>query len=573
MHFIALASDYDGTLAYHGHVRESTVKAVEELKSSGRRLILVTGRQLPELLEIFPQVELFEWVVAENGALLYCPRTRESRLVAEPMPESLPKLLRERGVGNLQTGQAILATWRPHECAVLEALRDLGLDRQIIFNKDAVMVLPTGINKASGLAAALSELKLSPHNVVAVGDAENDIPMLTLAGCGVSVENALDSVKRKSDLVMNKDHGEGVEELIAGLLRDDLAESFRLEDRRGVVLGTAKADPDHTVLLPGLGASVLVAGPSGSGKSTAITGVMERLADGGYQLCILDPEADYEVFEPAVTLGNPHYTPSADEVLTLLERMHNAVVNLLGVSLEKRPEISSELLRKCEGLLASTGRPHWFIVDEAHHVFPADRVEGSTALTQAPRSNLLITVHPEHLHPDSLAEVDVLLAVGKSPEETVRKFCETIQVDAPRLEPVELQHGEVLAWFRRRAGTPAGDPFVVVTHPGKTEHRRHIRKYAEGDLGVGSFTFTGPEGKLHLVAHNLNTFMRMAEGVDDETWCYHLKSGHLDEWFRWIVKNKELADEVRDIGHEDCEPRETRHRILEAIRSRYTAAE
>ena len=44
----------------------------------------------------------------------------------------------------------------------------------MIFNKGAVMILPSGVNKATGLAAALEELGLSPHNVVGVGDAEND---------------------------------------------------------------------------------------------------------------------------------------------------------------------------------------------------------------------------------------------------------------------------------------------------------------------------------------------------------------------------------------------------------------
>jgi hypothetical protein len=567
MKFLALASDYDGTIAYSGVVRASTIASLEKLKNSGRKLILVTGRQLGELLEIFPRAELFDRIVAENGALLYCPRTRESRLLAERMPESLAALLRERGVGNLSTGEVVLATWRPNECTVLAALADLGLDRQIIFNKDSVMVLPTGVNKASGLQAALSELKLSSHNVVAVGDAENDLPMLAMAGCGVAVQNALDSVKKKSGFVLEKDHGEGVEELIDGLLRDDLARSLVPGCRNGVVLGTDKSNPDQTTFLPGLGSSILVAGPSGSGKSASITGVLERLAAGGYQLCIVDPEGDYDVFEPAVTLGNPHYAPSADEVLRLLERMHNAVVNLLGVPFEARPEVCSELLRKCEGLLASKGRPHWFVIDEAHHIFPAERVPDSTALTQAFRANLLITVHPEHIHRDSLEGVDVLLAVGKSPDETVRSFCEAIGVDAPRLEPTELSQGEVLAWFRRGSD----DPRVVITEPGTTEHRRHVRKYAEGDLGVGSFVFTGAEGKLRLSAHNLNTFMRMAEGVDDATWCYHLKAGHFSEWFRWIIKNRELADAVRGIEQENAGTQDSRNRIFEAIRTRYTA--
>jgi hydroxymethylpyrimidine pyrophosphatase-like HAD family hydrolase len=568
MHFLALASDYDGTLAYNGTVRESTVRALEKLRESGRKLILVTGRQLDELLEKFPHTGLFEWVVAENGALLYCPRTRERKLLAERLPESLPGLLRERGVENFMTGEAILSTWRPNQCKALEALADLGLDRQIIFNKDAVMVLPTGVNKASGLRTALHEMRLSPHNVAAVGDAENDLPMLELADCGVAVDNSLESVKAKADLVMAKDHGEGVEELIIELLANDLAARYAPGCRNSVLLGRQKKDESKTVFLPGFGSSVLVAGPSGSGKSTSITGVLERLAARGFQLCILDPEGDYEVFEQAVTLGNPHYVPSAEDVLTLLERMHSAVVNLLGVSLETRPEVCSELLRKCDGLLGKKGRPHWFVADEAHHIFPADRAPGSTALTVAPRSNLLITVHPEHVHRDSLEAVDVVIAVGKEPHETVRRFCEAVGAATPRLEAVELEHGEVLAWFRRRED----EPVVVITEPGKTEHRRHVRKYADGDLGAGSFVFTGPDGSLRLIAQNLNVFLRMAQGVDEETWSFHLKLGHISEWFRWIVKNRELADEVRGFEQEDNPAEESKRRVTEAVRARYTAA-
>jgi hypothetical protein len=58
------------------------------------------------------------------------------------------------------------------------------------------------------------------------------------------------------------------------------------------------------------------------------------MAKGAYQFCILDPEGDYETFESAINLGNPHYVPSAEDVLSLLERMDSTVVNLLGVSLD-----------------------------------------------------------------------------------------------------------------------------------------------------------------------------------------------------------------------------------------------
>ena len=139
----------------------------------------------------------------------------------------------------------------------------------------------------------------------------------------------------------------------------------------------------------------------------------------------------------------------------------------------------------------------------------------------------------------------------------------------PDLQPVTLKRGEVLVWFRHQLGPP----FVVAAEPGKSEHKRHLRKYAEGDLGVGSFVFRGREGRLHLVAHNLNTFVRMAEGVDDETWCHHLRSGEFSEWFRWIVKDEELADKVRSVEGEDGSSQETRKIIIDAIRARYTSPE
>jgi HAD superfamily hydrolase (TIGR01484 family) len=566
MNYLALATDYDGTLAYHGAVRESTLRALEKLRASGRKLILVTGRQLEELLSIFPHSELFEWIVVENGALLYCPQTRESKLLTEQVPPAFVDALRAHDVNDLGVGRAVVATWRPHECAVLDVIRDLGLDRQIIFNKDAVMVLPTGVNKASGLTAAMEEMKISRHNVVAIGDAENDLPMLTLSECGVAVSNALDSVKAKGDLVMNSDHGAGVEELIDELLRDDLA-SRGPDARHGILLGRAKDKPDQLIWLPSLGQSVLVAGPSGSGKSTLITGLLERMAEANYQLCIFDPEGEYESFEQAINLGNPHYAPTAEDVLSLLERMHCMVVNLLGVSLDSRPKVVSEILRKLEDLRKNYGRPHWFVIDETHHIFPADFPAESTQLPEPPKASLMITVHPPHVRQETLASADIVIAVGKDPHETIRNFCERAQIEAPKLEPVTLERGQVLVWFRHH-----GEPFIVVAEPGKTEHKRHIRKYAQGDLREGSFVFRGSQDKLNLVANNLNTFIRMAEGVDDETWHHHLRAGDYSEWIRRFVKDDKLADEVQDIESRTGSADDSRNRIIEAIRSKYTSS-
>jgi HAD superfamily hydrolase (TIGR01484 family) len=223
MNFLALATDYDGTLARDGVAPQSTVAALEKLRASGRKLLLVTGRLLEDMLEVFPSYSLFEWIVAENGALLYSPASGEMRLLAESVPAGFAEALRGRRIPEVSVGRAIVATWRPHEREVLQTLAEMKISRQIIYNKHAVMVLPEGVDKASGLMAALKVIKIPARNVVAVGDAENDLPMLEQCGCGVAVSNALDSVKTKADVVTTADHGAGVEELINHLLDDDLA--------------------------------------------------------------------------------------------------------------------------------------------------------------------------------------------------------------------------------------------------------------------------------------------------------------------------------------------------------------
>jgi len=221
MRFRALATDYDGTLAHDGVVADSTNAALKRLAASGRELILVTGRHLSDLKAVYSRLNLFDRVVAENGALLYDPKTQKENLLCRRPPKQLLSALERKGVKAI-VGRAIIATWLPYHAAVLEAIRDANVDYQAILNKDAVMLLPEGIDKAKGLAAALDDLKIDARSVVAVGDAENDEVFLAASGCGVAVANALPTLKRRADVVMTRDHGAGVEELIEHLLRNDL---------------------------------------------------------------------------------------------------------------------------------------------------------------------------------------------------------------------------------------------------------------------------------------------------------------------------------------------------------------
>jgi HAD superfamily hydrolase (TIGR01484 family) len=196
LYFLALATDFDGTIAEHGHVDARTQAELERFKKTGRRLILVTGRDLADLKEVYPGLTLFDRIIAENGAVLHNPATEETRVLAAPPPEAFVARLRERGVRPLTIGQCIVATWEPNERVVLETIRELGLELQIVFNKGAVMVLPSGMNKAEGLKATLLELGISSHNVVGIGDAQNDIAFLKTCGCAAAVDNALPASKK-----------------------------------------------------------------------------------------------------------------------------------------------------------------------------------------------------------------------------------------------------------------------------------------------------------------------------------------------------------------------------------------
>jgi HAD superfamily hydrolase (TIGR01484 family) len=566
MRYLALATDYDGTLAHDGRVNETTLAGLDRLRKSGRRLILVTGRRLEDLQKTFSRLDLFDHVVAENGALLYRPESKEEKVLGQAPPQSFLDALRERGVP-ISVGRVIVATWEPHQGAVLDAIHQLGLELHVIFNKGAVMVLPPTVNKATGLAAALAELKLSPHNTVGVGDAENDHAFLAACECAVAVSNALPALKERADFVTRGDHGTGVTELIDHLIADDLAAAGPRLRRHDVLLGAREDGAEERIAPYGL--NILVAGSSGSGKSTLTTGVLERLEGSCYQYVVIDPEGDYSSLKGAVILGDPTRAPLMEEALGVLEEPNrNVVVILLGVALEHRPAFFTSLLPRLLELRARTGRPHWIVVDEAHHLMPAGWKPAPQTLPREINGMLYITVHPDAVAPAVLNTVDLLLAVGAEPEKTVTAFCKAAGRKPPPWEPVELATGETLAW-RTDSTRP---PIRVRSEPPRGDRVRHSRKYAEGSVGPErSFTFSGPAGKLNLKAQNLVVFLQMADGVDDKTWMHHLRRRDYSRWFREAIKDDELAAEAAEVeGRREAKPKESRAAIRAAIEKRYT---
>lgn len=564
MHLIAFATDYDGTLAHDGRVDAPTMAALQRLKASGRKLLMVTGRELPDLMRVFDGVELFDLIIAENGSLLYFPATREERLVAAAPPEALVTTLQARGVSPLSVGRGIVATWEPNQAAVLDCIRELGLEWQIIFNKGAVMILPPGVNKASGLAAGLEALRLSPLNVLGVGDAENDHAFLTACGCAVAVSNALDAVKETADLVTASDHGAGVAEAIAALIDDaDRRLEAKAAQRHAVALGV---DPDAT-LRSDQGA-VLIAGSSGLGKSTLATALIEKLAIQGFQTAVFDPEGDYASLAEAVVLGDATNSPTADEALSVLEKPGPTpvAVNMLALPVAERPRFFAHLISKVCEMRSRLARPHWLVIDEAHHMLPADLPADAHVLPADLPATIYVTVHPDAMSPRALAGVQTLIALGPQADKVIADFCAALAIAPPTLPPAGGDQ-QVLYWNRLSA---LGPRWIDADRP-KQARLRHTRKYAEGELGEDkSFYFRGPRDALNLRAQNLTLFLQLADGVDDETFLHHLRQGDYAAWFRTAIKDDEMAGEVDGL-QDNADPIAARRRLREIVEARYTA--
>jgi HAD superfamily hydrolase (TIGR01484 family) len=565
LYFLALATDYDGTIAQHGAVTPETLDALRRFKQTGRKLILVTGREVPELRKVFPELAIFDRVVAENGALILEPSTGRERLLAPTLPAEFIDRLRKMKVEPLSVGRAIAATWEPHQATVLNVIRGLGLDLQIIFNKGAVMILPPGISKASGLLEALVELELSAHNVAGVGDAENDHAFLQICGCAAAVANALPSVKVAADIVLIGDHGAGVSELVDKIIEQDA--EIAPAAKHGLLVGVDRAG--RSFYIKPYRGSVLVIGPSGCGKSTLATALTERMALKRFEFCVLDPEGDYLDLEHAVCIGSAATVPDVPEALKLCHDVGvNLVINTQALGIAERQSLFADLLTRISHFRALTGRPHWLVIDEAHQVLPALGAGARNLEGGVPPAAILLTMFPEALAADAVATVDVILAFGSTPLEGVRALGTTLDVPMPTETPT-LNCDELLYWEPHSGQLPVP---LKVDRPIQL-HKRHVGKYASGSVGAWrSFYFRGPNGRLNVGAENLYRFLDVAYAVDDETWEYHRRAGDYSAWFRDVIKDEDLALEAAAVEADThLNASESRRIISKAIRRRYAA--
>ena len=568
-----LACDFDGTIAEHGRMAGATVRALERVRESGRKVVLVTGRTLSDLEGTCPECErLFDAVVGENGAVLYLPREREFRRLGEPPEPALLRDLRRRGVA-FSLGMSSIHTSAAAAEAALGAIRATGVDRTLIFNRNSLMLLPCGVTKGSGLEAALGAVEVSPHNAIGIGDAENDRAFLTLCEYGVAVADAVPALRERADYVTRAPAARGVVEFIEEHVLKDLAELIRRVARHRLRLG--EEDDGTSVTIPAHGTNLLVVGPSGSGKSTVAGVLVERLVETGRSVCVLDPEGDYQTLGElmgVVVLGQKghHTLPTPQELEQLLRHPRTGLVlNLSAMSRAEKVSYGTQVLAAVTAVRGSRGMPHWIMIDEAHHLMPPEGSPVAEVLSSVGEGICLITLTPDGLPRDALASMNMLASTN------VEAFGDGLHALAgwPTTVPqvpggFPLAPGEMILG-RADGAAPRWIRFFVGRR--RSAHRRHIRKYAEGELPPDrSFYFRGPQGDLNLRAANLVRFCELAEGVDEATWEHHRRRGEYSAWLREKIKDPELGLEAEEV--EKAERLATgvaRSRLLEAIRRRY----
>ena len=272
-----------------------------------------------------------------------------------------------------------------------------------------------------------------------------------------------------------------------------------------------------------------------------------------------------------MVLGDEHDAASPEQIVAVLENeaCSSVVANLLSTPLDERPQRFMGLMAKLIDLRMRVGRPHWIVIDEAHHMLPhGEALELPNPIRHPPSGLVLITVHPERLSRVMLEQIGVVIALGSQPLSVLQDFARSVSLPIPTALQSELGAGEALCWMREHPG----EVVRFRSREPRSERHRHRRKYAAGALGEDkSFCFRGPTLALNLRAQNLAMFLQIADGVDAETFVFHLRQHDYSAWIRSAIKNEELADEVSAVEQQfEGDPDEARRQLRQVIERAYT---
>ena len=577
MRLTALALDYDGTIADEGVLSPEMRAAIAETRAAGIKVILVTGRILGDLRRLVGDLRFVDAVVAENGAVLAFPETGVSRLLAEPPPAHFREALDRRGI-RFQAGECVVEASADAASTLLQVIRELELPLVIVFNRGRVMVLPQAVSKATGLHEALYTQRLSLHNALAIGDAENDHEMLKACEVGAAVAWGSGWLKAVADGVVE---GTGPSDVAAYIRR--VTQGARLPSprpgRRQLLLGSTL---DGSLLHLSLrGRNFLIGGDPRSGKSWVAGLLAEQLIQARYSVCILDPEGDYRSLEalPGVRiLGGEDPPPKPHELIAALRYPDvSVVVDLSRVPHAEKFDYMRSALPSLASLRRRTGLPHRIVVDEAHYFLHGADATGLLDLELA--GYTLISYRLSGLDPSVLRASDFVIVTRESDPREIDQLHGLFNgfargADTEEWQAVLTNLGPGEAALLPTTGELAGELRRIRLAPRRTLHVRHRTKYLDVPVPEGkAFVFVGPESTPARI-RTLQELTTILGSASPSLLEGHLRRGDFSRWISDVFGDRVLASRIANVEerYRLGETPDVNDALATLIRERYEVA-
>jgi hydroxymethylpyrimidine pyrophosphatase-like HAD family hydrolase len=571
-----LALDFDGTIADHNVVAPANRAAIRRARARGIVVLIVTGRILEDLRRVAGDLRFVDAVVAENGAVVAFPENGRSEVLGTPPPDGFIDELRRRGIPT-DRGECVVETDASYAAAILDVVRTMELPLTLQFNGGRVMILPPGISKATGLREALTAMRLSEHNALAIGDAENDHSLLSACEIGAAVSWGSRALKAIADDVVEGSGPDAVADYIDRVISQPKLDLPR-NPRRRLTVGTT--DTGQPVCLGVMGRNVLVVGDPRSGKSWIAGLLAEQLILQRYCVCVVDPEGDYRTLEslPGVAVvGGDDPPPRPREVALALRHPDvGLVIDLSKLKHGEKEEYIHALLPHLAALRRRTGLPHRIVVDEAHY-FLGDSAGPRLADVDL-EGYTLVTYRVSQLHAQVRQAADVVSATRVTdPAEiaTLPALVDPSLANRDWRETLgELDLGE--AMILRGADSPDALGCRFLLAPRFTLHVRHRQKYVNVQLmDREAFTFTcdgQPTGERAL---SLGQFVELVDRCPDQILDGHLRRGDFSRWIADVFADYPLAAQIRQIEHQYRLRRmlDPRDAIAQAVAERYAIGE
>jgi HAD superfamily hydrolase (TIGR01484 family) len=563
-----LAFDFDGTLAVNGGVSPEVEAALEQCRASGHVLFLVTGRRF-ETVALGHLGEMFSGVVWENGAVLSHAASGETYLPFGQIDPRLLKAMEDAGIP-FERGLAIAATWTPHDQALWRIMSSLGSSTSLEYNKSAVMVLPSGATKGSGLERLLAMCGLSPRNLAAFGDAENDLSMLKLAEVSVAVADAVPAVIETADVLATAPGPQGVLEILKEYPLSGKFLDIPLKRERPILLGqTESGTAVHIPAAQLAGLNLGVFGNSATGKSWMVGLLAEGLHHEDYQVLLIDPEGDFRglrVLPRFVSVSGDRATlPSPSAVVSLLDEGGvSLVLDMSRYPIPSRNNYVAELLPALRPVREQKFRPHWIVLDEAQE-FLFEGSEVTTLLRSVLNTGgwAFVSYRPDRLSEPVLESLNHLLLTritDRTIWDSLRTHCASCNLQGASLDQIPM--GSALLC--------GGD--IVRMRPAirKVPHVRHLYKYLDIPLPPGKrFAFRTEHAHLGIEAASLYELCRLIPTLPLESLEYHDRQDDFVKWAESTLGDAGLASRLRKVANRRYQGEDLREALNQTVSTHY----